>query len=200
MFVAICLLNVLLIFNIIGEIMDFTQPQDNTIQKIKLLFLLERLEIPLTENNLIDICTSSNDWFTYLDLKEAMFELLNVGFIYETKNDYEEARYGITLDGRECLSHFHLRIPQTTRDQISAYAQENRLNLKRSQEYLSEYTKNIDGSYTVTLRIKEPESSNSMLSIQLKTPTRQSALETAKKWTAKAPQIYENIYESLFEN
>lgn len=178
--------------------MDFVQ--DNTIQKIKLLFLLERLEIPLTENNLIDICTSSNDWFTYLDLKEAMYELLEVGFIYETNSENEEAKYGITLDGRECLSHFHLRIPQNTRDQISAFAQENRLNLKRSQEYLADYSKNIDGSYTVTLRIKEPASSNSMLVIQLKTPTRQAALDTSKKWTAKAPQIYENIYDALLEN
>jgi hypothetical protein len=50
--------------------------QDNTIQKIKLLFVLERMEIPLTENNIVDICTSSNDWFKYLDLKEALYQLI----------------------------------------------------------------------------------------------------------------------------
>lgn len=177
--------------------MEFVQ--DNTIQKIKLLFVLERLEIPLTENNIIDICTSSNNWFTYLDLKEAMYQLIEAGFIFETKLDNEEARYGITLDGRECLSHFHHRIPKDTRDKISAYAQENRLNLKRSQEYISEYSKNIDGSYTVTLKIKEPESSSSMLEIKVKTPTRASALDTSKKWTKKAPQIYESIYDALLE-
>ena len=45
-----------------GEIMDFEQ--DNTIHKLKLLFVLDKMEIPLTENNIIDICTSSNNWFT----------------------------------------------------------------------------------------------------------------------------------------
>ena len=47
--------------------------QDNTISKLKLLFVLDKMEIPLTENNIIDICTSSNNWFSYLDVKEAMY-------------------------------------------------------------------------------------------------------------------------------
>lgn len=173
---------------------------DNTIEKIKLLFVLERMEIPLTENNLVDICTSRNTWFKFLDLKEAMYQLIEVGFIYESKVVDEEPRYSITYDGRNCLSCFYYRIPKDTRDQIIAFAQENRLSLKRSQEYLSEYEKNQDGSYTVTLKIKEPESSNSLMILKLKAPNRQTALETAKKWTEKAPQIYENIYENLLDN
>ena len=43
-----------------GEIMDFEQ--DNTIHKLKLLFVLDKMEIPLTENNIIDIpCVLHND-------------------------------------------------------------------------------------------------------------------------------------------
>ena len=178
--------------------MEFVQ--DNTIQKIKLLFVLEKMEIPLTENNIIDICTASNNWFTYLDLKEALIELIQVGFVFENKIENEENRYSITFDGRNCLSHFYYRIPKDIREKITAYAQENRLNLKRSQEYISEYTKNEDGSYTVTLKIKEPESTASMLTLKLKVPNRQIALETTKKWTARAPHIYENIYDNLLDN
>ena len=92
--------------------------QDNTIQKIKLLFVLERMEIPLTENNIVDICTSSNDWFKYLDLKEALYQLIEVGFIYEDKIENEENRYSITFDGRNCLSHFDYRIPKDIREKI----------------------------------------------------------------------------------
>ena len=36
-------------------------------------------------NNIIDICTASNNWFTYLDVKEALIELIEVGFIFENK-------------------------------------------------------------------------------------------------------------------
>lgn len=183
---------------IFGENMDFEQ--ENTISKLKLLFVLDKMEIPLTENNIIDICTSSNNWFTYLDVKEAMYELLNVKFICEEKIDGEETRYSITFDGRNCLSHFYYRIPQDIREKITNYAQENRMNLKRSQEYVSEYTKNTDGTYSVILKIKEPILTSSLLELKLKAPTRQSAVEASKRWTEKAPAIYENIYDSLLDD
>ena len=177
--------------------MDFEQ--DNTIQKLKLLFILEKMEIPLTENNIIDLCTSSNDWFTYLDLKEAMYQLLDVKFICENKIENEETRYSITFDGRNCLSHFYFRIPKDTREKITAYAQENRMNFKRSQEYVSEYSKNPDGTYSVTLKIKEPILTSTLLQIKLKAPNRASAVEATKRWTDKAPAIYENIYDNLLD-
>ena len=174
--------------------------QDKTIQKIKLLYVLEKMEIPLTENNLIDICTSSNNWFTFFDLKEALYQLIEVGFVFENKVENEESKYSITFDGRECLSHFHYRIPKNTKDQIIAYAQDNLLHLKRSQEYLSEYSKNEDGSYTVTLKIKDPSSTGSLMVLKLKASTSKVALDITQKWTNKAPQIYENIYDSLLDN
>ena len=173
--------------------------QDNTIQKLKLLFVLEKMEIPLTENNIIDLCTSSNSWFTYLDLKEAMFELLDVKFICENKIENEETRYSITFDGRNCLSHFYFRIPKDMRERITTYAQENRMNFKRSQEYVSEYSKNPDGTYSVTLKIKEPILTNTLLQLKLKAPNRASAVEATKRWTDKAPAIYENIYDNLLD-
>ncbi len=178
--------------------MDFEQ--DNTISKLKLLFVLEKMEIPLTENNIIDICTSSNNWFSYLDVKEALYELLNVKFICEENVEGEETRYSITFDGRNCLSHFYYRIPQEMREKIMAYVQENRMNLKRSQEYVSEYSKNADGTYSVLLKIKEPILTRSLLELKLKVPTRQSAVDASKKWTEKAPIIYENIYDNLLDN
>ena len=173
--------------------------QDTTIQKLKLLFVLEKMEIPLTENNIIDICTSSNNWFSYLDLKEAMFELISVGFIYEDKIQDEEPRYTITFDGRNCLSHFYYRIPKDIREKITAYTQDNRMNLKRSQEYVSEYTKNSDGTYTVMLKIKEPVLTSSLLELKLKVPNRQAAVEASKRWKDKAPSIYEVVFENLLD-
>lgn len=173
--------------------------QDNTIQKLKLLFVLEKMEIPLTENNIIDICTSSNNWFTYLDVKEAMFELLDVKFICENKIENEETRYTITFDGRNCLSHFYFRIPKDIREKITAYSQDNRMNFKRSQEYVSEYFKNPDGSYSVILKIKEPILTNTLLQLKLKAPNRASAVEATKRWTDKAPAIYEHIYDNLLD-
>lgn len=174
--------------------------QDSTINKLKLLFLLDKMEIPLTENNIIDISTSRNNWINYMDCKEAIWQLLEVGFIYKTENSDDEHRYGITMDGRNCLSHFFLKIPQSLREEISLFSKENKLNLKRSQEYVSDYVKNPDGSHTVTLKIKEPILTNPLLEIKLKAPTRHSAIIACKKWKENAATIFEYLYDTIIDN
>ncbi len=174
---------------------------DSTVNKLKLLFLLDKMEIPLTENSIIDIFTSRNAWLKYMDCKEILFQLLEAGFIYKAGNEEndEESRYGITYEGRNCLSHFYLRIPQSWREEATNFAKDNRMSFKRSQEYLSEYYKNDDGSHSVVLKIKEPMVSQSLLEIKLKAPTRHSAISACKKWRENASNIFEYLYDNIID-
>lgn len=174
---------------------------DSTVNKLKLLFLLDKMEIPLTENSIIDIFTSRNAWLKYMDCKEILFQLLDTGFIYKAGNEEndEESRYGITYEGRNCLSHFYLRIPQSWREEATNFAKDNRMSFKRSQEYLSEYYKNEDGSHSVVLKIKEPMVSQSLLEIKLKAPTRHSAISACKKWRENASNIFEYLYDNIID-
>ena len=71
------------------------------------------------------------------------------------------------------------------------------MHFKRSQEYVGDYSKNVDGSYMVTLKIRAPFINQPMLELKIKAPTRQSAIEACKKWKDSAHLIYESIYESL---
>lgn len=178
--------------------MDFTP--DSTINKLILLFVLDKMEIPLSDNSIMDICTSRNNWLNYMDCKDILWQLLETHFVYKTNGDNSECRYAITLDGRDCLSHFYLRIPQSLRENITNFCKDNRMEFKRSQEYVSSYEKNPDGSHTVTLKIKEPMVNLPLLEVKLKTPTRHSAIMACKKWNEKAPNIYEFLYDGLIEN
>ncbi len=189
--------------------MDFVA--DAMVNKLILLFVLDKMEIPLTENSIIDICTSRNGWLNYMDCKEVLYQLLEAKFIYKTDNKPKTIRtetdvkndavFNITYDGRNCISHFFNRIPLSMREEISAFAKQNRMTFKRSQEYVADYFKNTeDGSHTVVLRIKEPMMPQSMFEIKLKSPTRHAAVNACKKWQEKAPQIYEYIFENLIDN
>ena len=184
--------------NEMDKVLEYTQ--DSTINKLKLLFLLDKMEIPLTENNIIDICTSRNNWINYMDCKEILWQLLEVEFIFKNESDKDEVRYGITIDGRNCLSHFFLRIPQSLREEITTFITENKMNLKRSQEYVSDYVKNPDGSHTVTLKIKEPVLTSPLLEIKLKAPNRHSAILACKKWKENAANIFEYLYDTIIDN
>lgn len=172
---------------------------DNTVNKLILLFVLDKMEIPLTENSILEICCSQNNWINYMDCKDLLFQLLEAKFIYKPNTTNNESRYNITVAGRECLSQFFTKIPASMRNVISKFAVENKLHFKRNQEYIGNYYKSIDGSYTVELRILEPLTTDSIFSVSIKTDTRHNAIVACKKWRELAPNIYEQVYSKIIE-
>ena len=84
---------------------------DNTVNKLILLFVLDKMDIPLTETSILEICTSQNTWVSYMDCKDLLYQLLTAKFIYKPNTTNNESRYNITVAGRECLSQFFTKIP-----------------------------------------------------------------------------------------
>lgn len=171
--------------------------QDTTQTKLILLFVFEKMEIALTENSIIDICTGEQRWMNYMDCKDALWKLVNSGLIYQPSKDTKDSCYAITNEGRNCLSHFYNRIPMSTREAITEYARENRSAYKRMQEYTSNYSRDRDGFYVVTLKIKESAESQPVLELKIKVPTRENAISLSKKWCEKAAPFYEYAFENL---
>ena len=171
---------------------------DSTTNKLIFLFVMDKMEIPLTEDSIIDICTSRNLWLKYMDCKDVMWQLLDVGYIAKTSTG-DGDRYNITYEGRSCLSNFFLKIPSSTREEITNFARENRLDFKRAQEYVGAYSKNNDGSYTTALKIKDPLEAQNLFEIKIVYSSRKSAINATKNWKNVAPQIYENVYETLLQ-
>ncbi len=170
--------------------------------KLIMLFVIDKMEIPLTEDSILDICSVKNIWIkNYMDCKAIIHDLVDSKLLYKIGNENEEKElFALTYEGRECLSHLYRRIPLSAREEISAYLQANRLNVKSSQEYSATYTKNEDGSYDVQLKIYEPLITKPIFSLNIKAPSRQTANEAIHKWKANAPMIYEMIYEKLINN
>lgn len=178
--------------------MDFVP--DNTINKLILLFVLENMEIPLTENSILEICASQNNWINWMDCKDLLSQLISSKFIYKPNTDSDECRYNLTVAGRDCLSQFYKRIPVSIRDNIAQFAAENKMQYKRNQEYVAKSYKNEDGSYTVDLKILEPMTTESIFSLKLKTDTRHGAMIACKKWRELAANIYEQVYSKLIDD
>ncbi len=170
----------------------------STINKLILLFVLDKMEIPLTENSIVEICTSGpKPWVNYMEYRDMKPELIEAGFIYKTDDGLGEDRYNITYEGRNCLSHFYTRIPLKLREEITNFTKDNKMHFKRAQEYVGDYSKNNDGSYLVTLKIRSPLINQPLLELKIKAPSRHSAIEACKKWKEKAHLVYESIYETL---
>lgn len=170
---------------------------DAVTNKLIILFCMDKMEMPLTENSIIEICSVKNDWINYMDCIDLLFQLSEAKLIYKTECKEKEMRYNLTFEGRDCLSYFYKRIPLQLRDEISQYCKANRLIVKQSQEYYANYTDSEDGSYVVTMRIYESLISTPLFEIKVKAPTRQAAEEACKKWRTSAPSVYEYIFDNL---
>jgi len=170
--------------------------QDELHDKLILLFVFDKMEIPVTEKTLLDLCCVDNAWLNYMTCKDLVPQLIEAGFVF-ISNNAAGSLMNITTDGRECLNHFFTRLPSTLREEIFTYIKANRIVYRRKQEYFSDYYKNPDGTYTVCLKIigvAQP-----VMELKLVVPDRTKAKWIYKNWEENAPNIYGLLYSNLVE-
>lgn len=169
---------------------------NTTINKLIMLFVFDKMDFPIMEDTVFNLCTMSNSWISWMECKETIAQLLETGFIYQSVHE-NKVYYSITPDGRMCLSHFYTRIPSSLRAEITEYVKENRMSFRRKQEYFRNYYKNADGSYTVQLKIMDP--AQTMLEIKLNVSNRHIAKLVYNKWEEKAAQVFYSLHEQLVD-
>ncbi len=167
-----------------------------SVNKLILLFVFDKMESPLSESNILDMCTSSNNWLSYMDCSALIKNLLDVGFICDV-NSGGEPLYTITADGRMCLANYYVKIPTSTRAEISTFIKNNRTRYRKKQEFFSDYFKNKDGTYTVHLKIIE--SAQPLLELKLVVPSRQIAKNVYVGWENKGDEFYKTVFANLID-
>jgi len=178
----------------IQESIDSNTPKDSRVLKLIILFVFDKMCIALSESTILDICTSDNNWLTYMECKQYLAELLETNLLYRVPKG---EMYNITNDGVGCLSMFVSKIPASIRDEIVAYARENRMKFKKRQSYFCDYSKNADGSYTVIMKINND--TTTIMEMKLVVSNRQQAKYIYKNWVDKASNTYATIHDMLLE-
>ena len=131
-----------------------------------------------------------------MDCQPILRQLLECGWIYNISSSGEPL-YTITPDGRICLANFFIKIPASTREEISLFIKNNRAKYRRKQECVADYFMNKDGTYTVYLKIVEP--SQPLLELKFVVPNRQTAKNIYRKWEEKAGNLYATVYDCLVD-
>ena len=169
---------------------------DSSLNKLILLFVFDKMEVPLSENTILDMCTSSNTWMSYMDCKPLLSQLKDCNFIYNI-NTTGEPLYSITSDGRLCLANYFVKIPTSTREEIAAFIKNNRNRYRKKQDCFADYFMNKDGTYTVHVKIVEP--AQPLLEMKFVVPSRHIAKNIYRSWEDKAADFYALIYENLVD-
>lgn len=162
--------------------------------KLVILFLFDKMGIAMDDEKVCEILSVENTWVTYIDAKQALSELLETNLVYRI---HKTTKITVSKEGSDCISQFYKDIPLSLRESITDYCRDHRLQLKQSQTYIADYSKNIDGTYT--LRLKVMGDINSLMDLKLTVPNRQTAQYVFKLWREKASNTYTSIYEMLTE-
>ncbi len=170
---------------------------ETSVNKLIMLFIFDKMETALSERTIVEMCTAGNNWLNYMDCMELLPRLLEDGFICRVSPPEEEAMYIITSDGRESLNSFYINIPKSIREEISAFVKNNSGKLRNRQECKSDYYQNVDGTYTVLLKILAP--GQPMLDLKFVIPDKKTAQNIYKNWESKASDLYSAIYETLVD-
>ncbi len=167
------------------------------VNKMIVLFVFDKMETALSERTITEMCTVSNDWLNYMDCMDLLPRLIDDGFLCRISSPEEEPLYSLTSDGRESLNNFYIIIPKSIRDEITAYVKKNSGKLRNRQECKSDYFQNVDGTYTVYLKILAPV--QPMLELKFVVPNKKTAQNIYKNWECKASDLYSAIYETLVD-
>jgi len=174
--------------------MDYSVNQ--TLNKLIVLLILDKMDFPTMEDNILNIATMWNNWIPWMECKETIHLLLESGFIFQSIHE-NKVYFKITPDGRTCLSHFYTRVPTSLRSEITEYVKDNRMDFRRKQEYFTTYSRNSDGTYTVELKIASL--GQTAMELKLNVSTRHTARLVCEKWDEKAAQVYYLLYEQLID-
>jgi hypothetical protein len=107
---------------------------DTFLNKLILLFVFDKMEVPLSEGTILDMCSSANQWINYMDCKPLLNTLLSHSFIYNVSSSGEPL-YSITPDGRICLADFYVQIPSSLREDISLFVKKNRNKYRKHSNF-----------------------------------------------------------------
>jgi hypothetical protein len=169
-----------------------------TANKLLILFVLDKFETPVSEEVLLQICCSDNEWIPYLYCQQLLQELYRSGFIaVNTGKQQAVPLIAVTTDGRTCLSHFFDDIPLSLREEITEFVRRERLSYRKKQEFISDYFRNPDGTFTVSLRILEV--GKPLVDLKFVVANRAVATSVHNSWKEKAPEVYGSLYDILIQ-
>ncbi len=170
--------------------------EDTTLNKLILLYALDKMEVALQESVILDMVTE-NDWLSYMDCKVALTDLIKNNMITNVATKGCNPRYAITSDSREGLKHYFVNIPSSLRENIAEVIKLNKIKYRKKQDYSSDYFKNSDGTYTVVLKIES--ATTPLMDLKLVVQNRTKAKWLFKNWSDKASTLYEFILENLID-
>lgn len=167
-----------------------------TLYKLMTLYMLERVNFPLTNAQLTDFFLE-HEYTTYFTLQQALNELLEAGLI-RMESLHNSSRYEITKEGADTLSFFGSNISSGIVDDIDAYLKENKFRLRNEVGVVSDFYKSTGQDYVVHCEVREGKTS--LINLDVAVPDKEQAEIMCSHWKDRSQEIYSYVMKTLMKS
>lgn len=166
---------------------------DLSINKLIILYLLKKVELPLTNTQLSNFVIDKG-YTNYFSFQEYLHQLVSNDLI-RTITTSKSTSYTITSEGLTTLDFFESRISDGIQDEIDAYLKENKYDIKQEVEITSEYIPEKDGDFLVHLVAKE--NSKILIDLTINVFDKEYAIKICDQWKDQSHILYKTILSNL---
>ena len=152
-----------------------------TLYKLIILYMLEKVDFPLT-NAQISGFVLDKGYTNYFHLQQAISELIDSNLI-EAKTIRNSSYFQITEQGEQTLSYFGDQISDGIKADISAFFQENIIQMREELSAIADYYKGEEEGWQVRCRLKKRDFP--MVDLTIAVPTEEAASQRASAVTVK---------------
>ncbi len=167
----------------------------NTIYKLMILYMLNKLDSQLTNAQLFSFFIEK-EYTDYFNIQQTLSELVDSGFV-EMIVIRNTSYYSITSEGYESLTFFKNQIPKGALEDITTYLEEHKYTLKNEVGTIADYYKHTNGDYIAHCQIMEGKSL--LYELNIAVPSEEEASKICSNWDGYSEDIYSTIMKTLLQ-
>lgn len=161
--------------------------------KVLILYLLEKLNKPITNDGLFKIISASNN-INYFYFEQYLSDLINDKLI-AVQNLEDATVYNITNAGKEALALTKEAIPGIVKLKADTVFKQELANFENSISISAEFIPNNEKNFTVKCKIIE--NNNTIFEIKTFAGSNDRAKKIVDNWNKNAGEIYPQILNML---
>ncbi|WIV11442.1 DUF4364 family protein [Proteiniborus sp. MB09-C3] len=163
--------------------------------KLLILYILDNAEIPMNNSEITQFLLENN-YMNYFLAQQFISELVSSKFIEFSTKDGQEY-YHLSRAGRDTLSFFNDRIPQSLKDEVNKKYQKKKEEMIKDSQIVGNYYKKNESEYIVNLKVIEKDIN--LFSMSLNVVSNKQAKMICNNWKESPHEIYKKIIELLID-
>lgn len=156
--------------------------------------MLDRVDFPLTTSQLSQFILDKG-YTSYFNFQQALNELECSGFI-EAEAIRNTTQYHLSHEGSEALDLFQHKIPKPIKDDVYAYFESEKINLRNEVEIYATYYPAKGNEYYVQCTILDR--SETLMELRLTVPSLDYATTICDTWPDKSNEVYDYLIKQFW--